>query len=199
MRVLIDGKPHDPLTLEQEKDVRQFRAEASVQGQVLSADEATATRGRQTRVVFGVLWFIVAVVSAVVASLADPADQPIVIPAAIGIVIALGAAFFFMYGHRARKWRHDLPRRLEGMATEGTAIGVDATGVTVAGKTHPWSSLAIEQVEFGRYGNRHANMFTLDRLALTGPEGRVVLDPCLMRNGHLIIGNAWRRMRATSK
>jgi hypothetical protein len=23
----------------------------------------------------------------------------------------------------------------------------------------------------------------------------VVLDPALMRNGHLIIGNAWRRMR----
>jgi hypothetical protein len=199
VRVLIDGKPHDPLTPEQEKDVRQFREEASVQGQVLSADEATAARSSQTRVVFVVLWFIVAVVSAVVALLADPADQPIVVPAAIVVVIALGAFFVFMHGRRARIWRQDLPRRLEGMATEGTAIGVDATGVIVAGRTHPWSSLAIEQVEFGRYGNRRANMFTLDRLALAGPEGRVVLDPGLMRNGHLIIGNAWRRMRATSK
>jgi hypothetical protein len=38
-------------------------------------------------------------------------------------------------------------------------------------------------------------MFTLERLTLVGPGGVVVLDPALMRNGHLIIGNAWRRMR----
>jgi hypothetical protein len=38
-------------------------------------------------------------------------------------------------------------------------------------------------------------MFTLDRLTLSGPGGLVVLDPALMRNGHRIIGNAWRWMR----
>lgn len=198
MRTLVDGKPRDALSPDEEKDIRQFREEASVQGQVLSADEATAARGSQTKMLFVILWVVVAVVAAGIASLAEPADQSIIFPVAIGVVIALGAFFAFLYGHRARNWRQDLPRRLEGMATEGTAIGVDAAGVTVAGKTHPWSTFTIEQVELGRYSTRRATMFTLERLALTGPDGRVVLDPGLMRNGHLIIGNAWRRMRAVA-
>ena len=42
-------------------------------------------------------------------------------------------------------------------------------------------------------------MFTLERLTLSGPAGVVVLDPALMRNGHLIIGNAWRRMRLAGR
>jgi hypothetical protein len=44
MRVLIAGNVHDPLTPAQEKDVRQFGAEESVQGMVLQADEATKAR-----------------------------------------------------------------------------------------------------------------------------------------------------------
>ena len=38
MRVLIAGNPHDPLSPAEEKDVRQFGAEESVQGVVLPAD-----------------------------------------------------------------------------------------------------------------------------------------------------------------
>ncbi len=47
MRVLIAGNVHDPLTPAQEKDVRQFGAEESVQGVVLPADEADQGAGRQ--------------------------------------------------------------------------------------------------------------------------------------------------------
>lgn len=35
MRVLIDGKVHEPLSPAKEQDVRQFRAEESVEGSVL--------------------------------------------------------------------------------------------------------------------------------------------------------------------
>ncbi len=196
MRVLIDGKTCEALTPAQEKDIRQFREEASVQGQVLSADEATTVRGRQTRTVFAILWGVVAVVAVLLASLAGPADQPIVLPAAALILFLLGAFFVFNYWRRQKVWRRDLPRRLEGMATEGTAIGVDAAGVTVAGRIQAWPTLAIEQIELGKYSTRQSTLLTLDRLTLKGPEGLVVLDPAMMSNGHLIIGNAWRRMRA---
>jgi hypothetical protein len=81
------------------------------------------------------------------------------------------------------------------MAPADTAIGVTAAGVAVAGHIFPWPTLAIEQVELAKFGTRYRTMFTLERLTLAGPEGVVVLDPALMRNGHLIIGNAWRRMR----
>ena len=38
MRVVIDGKPHDPLTPAQEKEINLFRDQPVVEGVVLSAD-----------------------------------------------------------------------------------------------------------------------------------------------------------------
>jgi hypothetical protein len=81
------------------------------------------------------------------------------------------------------------------MAPAGTAIGVDAAGVAVGGQISPWPTLAIEQVELLKFDARYRTMFTHERLVLAGPVGALVLDPAMMRNGHLIVGNAWRRMR----
>ena len=76
-----------------------------------------------------------------------------------------------------------------------TAIGVDAAGVAVGGHIFPWPTLSIEQVEMLKLGAKYRTLFTLERLVLAGPDGTIVLDPVLMRNGHRIVGNAWRRMR----
>ena len=192
MRVLIDGKVHEPLSPAEEQDVRQFRAEESVEGSVLSADQAGRAQASQTRLLFIVLWAVAAIVAAVMAALAD---QATVMAGAVLIVGALGAFFAIVLWRRKRRWQRDLPRRLEGMAPADTAIGVTAAGVAVAGHIFPWSTLAIEQVELAKFSSRHRTMFTLERLTLVGSGGVVVLDPALMRNGHLIIGNAWRRMR----
>ena len=195
MRVLIDGNVHDPLSPAEEQDVRQFRPEDSVQGSVLSADEATKARVSQTKRVLAIFWGLIAVAAAGIASLAEPADLPVVLTAAVVAVGALGAFFAFMVWRRMRSWRLDLPRRLVGMAPANTVIGVTAAGVAVAGQIFPWSTLVIEQVELAKFGARYRTMFTLERLTLVGPAGVVVLDPAMMRNGHLIVGNAWRRMR----
>jgi 4-amino-4-deoxy-L-arabinose transferase-like glycosyltransferase len=195
MRVLVDGKVHEPLSPAEEQDVRQFRAEETVEGAVLSADQATTAQGGQARLVFMILWGVTAIVAAVIASVAGPADQAVVFVAAFVITAALGAFFALVLWRRRRRWQQDLPRHLAGLAPANTAIGVTAAGIAVAGQVFPWSTLAIDQVEFAKLGTRHRTMFTLERLALAGPGGIVVLDPALMRNGHRIIGNAWRRMR----
>jgi hypothetical protein len=195
VHVLIDGKVHKTLSSAEEQDVRQFRAEESVEGAVLSADEAGRAQVSQTRLLFMILWAVTAMVAAVMASLAEPADQAAVMVGAVLIVGALGAFFAVVLSRRKRRWQRELPRRLEGMAPADTAIGVTAAGVAVAGQIFPWSTLAIEQVELAKFGARYRTIFTLERLTLVGPGGVVVLDPALMRNGHLIIGNAWRRMR----
>lgn len=195
MRVLIDGKVHERLSPAEEQDVRQFRAEESVEGSVLSADQAGRAQVSQTRLLFIILWVVTAIVAAVMALLAEPADQAMVSIGAVFIVGALGAFFTVLLWQRKRRWQRDLARRLEGMAPADTAIGVTAAGVAVGGHIFPWSTLAIEQVELAKFGVRHRTMFTLERLTLVGSGGVVVLDPALMRNGHLIIGNAWRRMR----
>jgi hypothetical protein len=195
VRVLIDGKVHEPLSPAEEQDVRQFRAEESVEGSVLSADQAGRAQVGQARLLFMILWAVTAIVAAVMASLAEPADQATVLVGAVLIVGALGAFFAIVLWRSKRRWRRDLARRLEGVAPADTAIGVTAAGVAVAGHIFPWSTLAIEQVELAKFSSRYRTMFTLERLTLVGAGGVVVLDPALMRNGHLIIGNAWRRMR----
>ena len=59
MRVLIDGNVHEPLSPAEEQDVRQFSAEESVQGSVLSADEATSVRVGQTKRVLIIFWGLI--------------------------------------------------------------------------------------------------------------------------------------------
>ena len=59
MRVLIAGNVHDPLTPAQEKDVRQFSAEESVQGVVLPADEAAKAQAGRIKLVLMIFWVII--------------------------------------------------------------------------------------------------------------------------------------------
>jgi hypothetical protein len=193
MRVLIAGNVHDPLSPAEEKDVRQFGAEESVQGVVLPADEATKALVGKIKLVLMIFWGIIAILAAIIVSMAEPADLPVVFTAAVVAVGALGLFFAFMVWRRTRSWQRDLPRRLTGMAPAGTAIGVDAAGVAVGGQISPWPTLSIEQVEMLKLGAKYRTLFTLERLVRS--DGTIVLDPVLMRNGHRIVGNAWRRMR----
>jgi hypothetical protein len=195
MRVLIAGNVHDPLSPAEEKDVRQFGAEESVQGVVLPADEATKALVGKIKLVLMIFWGIIAIIAAIIASMAEPADLPVVFTGAVLSVGGLGLFFAFMVWRRTRSWQRDLPRRLTGMAPAGTAIGVDAAGVAVGGQIFPWPTLSIEQVEMLKLGAKYRTLFTLERLVLAGSDGTIVLDPVLMRNGHRIVGNAWRRMR----
>jgi hypothetical protein len=195
MRVLIAGNVHDPLSPAEEKDVRQFGAEESVQGVVLPADEATKALVGKIKLVLMIFWGIIAIIAAIIASMAEPADLPVVFTGAVLSVGGLGLFFAFMVWRRTRSWQRDLPRRLTGMAPAGTAIGVDAAGVAVGGQISPWPTLSIEQVEMLKLGAKYRTLFTLERLVLAGSDGTIVLDPVLMRNGHRIVGNAWRRMR----
>jgi hypothetical protein len=195
MRVLIDGVLHDALSPAHEHDVRQFGARETVQGVVLSADEATKAHVSQIALSLVILWAVIALAAAGIVLLAEPADQAVILTWAVFVVGALGVFFAFQVWRRTRTWRRDLPRRLAGLAPAGSAIGVDASGIAVAGRIFLWPTLAIEQVELAKFGARRRVMFTLERLTLAGPRGTIVLDPTMMRNGQLIIGNAWRCMR----
>src|SRR4029077_13621220 len=70
----------------------------------------------------------------------DPMDGGMI---AIGAVI-IGAAFgLFMYlllGHRVRTWNHKLQHRSEGLPPAGTAIFLDAKGLSVGSDIFAWPS-----------------------------------------------------------
>jgi hypothetical protein len=197
MRVLIDGKPVDGLTAKQERDLVLSRQEEAVQGSVLAADEATAAYARQTKRLFVILGSIAIVLMLGMSLVADEDDRWVIVPAAVGIAGLLATFVLLLLRHRIRVWNRALDRRLAGLAPAGTAIGIDAKGLSLAGETFTWPSLAIEQVEITHFssGPDQADpIYVIDRLSLVASTRVIVLDKPMMRNGPQIVDNIWRRL-----
>jgi hypothetical protein len=99
----------------------------------------TATKALVGKIelVLMIFWGIIAIIAAIIASMAEPADLPVVFTGAVVSVGGLGLFFAFMVWRRTRSWQRDLPRRLTGMVPAGTAIGVDAAVLQRAGKFSP--------------------------------------------------------------
>jgi hypothetical protein len=196
MRVVIDGKPHDPLTPVQEKEINLFRDQPVVEGVVLSADEATRLYVRGVKRTFAVMTALVLVLSIGIALVADPADRAIVF-GWVGICVAALALFYFIsLRRRMSKWQADLERRRTSLAAEGSVVRVDASGLAVSGISFAWSALAIDTVEFRRISSKRLTLYMFERLLIANPAGAIALDVAMIRNGHFIVGTAWRRLRA---
>jgi hypothetical protein len=195
MRILIDGKPHDPLTPAQESDISVSRELDSAQGSMLSADDATRAYLEQIRwlcVIAGGLFFLL---SGAIALLAEPVDRPAVCGVVIVANLSVAGALFFFLRRRARAWNDRLGLRLLGLPPAGDRIAFDPTGLGVGNRALPWDSLRIEQADFAEFIVRRARMYRIERLSLASSSGTIVLDPAMMRNGRPIVDNVWRRLR----
>ena len=196
MRVVINGKPHDPLTPAQEKEINLFHDQPVVEGVVLSADEATRLYVRGVKRVFTVMTVLVLVLSIGIALVAEPADRAIVF-GAVGVCVAALALFYFIsLRRRVSKWQADLERRRAGLASDGSAVRVDAAGLTVNGSSSAWSALAIDTVEFRRISSKRLTLYMFERLVVGSAAGPIALDVAMIGNGHFIVGTSWRRLRA---
>jgi hypothetical protein len=196
MRVVVDGKPHDPLTPAQEKEINLFRDQPVVEGVVLSADEATQLSVRGVKRAFAVMTVLVLVLSIGIAQVAAPADRAIVF-AWVGVCVAALALFYFIsLRRRMSKWQTDLERRRTGLAPDGSVVRVDMAGLAVSGSSSAWSALAIDTVEFRRISSKRLTVYMFERLLIANPAGALALDVAMIRNGHFIVGTAWRRLRA---
>ena len=204
MRILINDKPVDALTPTQEKSFMLSRVEQEVKAIVLTPAEATQTYVAQTKRWFTILGGIaigLMATVAIVSFIADPMDGGFV---AVGAVI-IGAAFvLFMYlllGRRVGTWNRKLQHRSEGLPPAGTAIFIDAKGLSVGAEIVPWSSLAIDQVELTRTsvssGDTTSVIHVIERLSLLAGTKSIVLDRAMLQNGLLLVDNAWRRMRSS--
>ena len=85
------------------------------------------------------------------------------------------------------------------MPPAGTAIFLDAKGLSVGSETFAWPSLAIDQVELTRTsassGETSTVIHIVDRLSLSAGTKTVVLDRTMLQNGLLLVDNAWRKLR----
>jgi hypothetical protein len=196
MRVVIDGKPHDPLTPAQEKEINLFHDQPVVEGVVLSADAATRLYVRGVKRTFVVMTVLVLVLSIGIALVADAADRAIVF-GGVGICVAALALFYFLsLRRRTSKWQTDLGRRRTSLASEGSMIRVDAANLAVSGNSFAWSVLAIDTVEFRRISSKRLTLYMFERLVIRSAAGPIALDVAMIGNGHFIVGTAWRRLRA---
>jgi hypothetical protein len=203
MRILINDKPVDALTPKQEKSFMLAHVEPEVKAAVFTPAEATEFYVTQTRRWFRILGGIALVLMAAIAIagvVGDPMDGGMI---AIGAVI-IGAAFgLFMYlllGHRVRTWNHKLQHRSEGLPPAGTAIFLDAKGLSVGSDIFAWPSLTNDQVDLTRStvssGETSTVVHIVERLSLLAGTKTIVLDRAMLQNGLLLVDNAWRKLRS---
>jgi len=138
MRILIDGKPVDALTAKQERALRLSRTEAVVQGSVLAASDATNAYITQTRrlyIILGSIAMVLILGISLAGAISDPIDGWLMVPAGIVVAGALALFLHLLLRHRIRAWNRALGHHGEGMAPAGTAVAVDAKGLSLAAAT----------------------------------------------------------------
>jgi hypothetical protein len=196
MRVVIGGKLSPDLTPKQEAAINPYRQEARVTGAVMSEDEASAAYIGETRQLYAILAGIVMVVTLAVGLLAEPGDEVTVYSFIVAANLLLWLFLFLLLRRRISAWNAALGGRGSGLAPKGTTIVVDDKGIEVGGKLHAWPSLRIDQVDLADHTARAVPLYLIERLSLATASDVVVLDAMMIGNGRLIVGNAWRRLRA---
>jgi hypothetical protein len=196
VRAAIDGKPAAALTAEQERCISPYRQQMAATGMTMSADEATAAYIGQTKRLFIVTNCSCLAAASAVALLSEP-NQALAFSIGLVANLALAAVLFVIFQRRVAIWRSKLGLRMIGLMPAGSSVGFDEGGLRLADRVIPWASLSIDQVDLSAFTHRDKAVYTIDRLLITGPTGRVVLDPAMMRNGRVITDNVWRRLRAT--
>ncbi len=203
MRILVNDKPVDALMPRQEKSFTLSRAEQEVKAIVLTSAEATQAYVAQTK-----RWFLILGGLAVLVMLGTAAAGPFIDPMdggfiSVGALIICAVFVLFMYlllGHRVRTWNRKLAHRSEGLPPAGTAIFLDAKGLSVGSDIFAWPALVIDKVELTlasvSSGDSSSDVLIVERLSLSAGTKTIVLDRAMLRNGLLLVDNAWRKLRA---
>ncbi len=203
MRTLVNDKPVDALTPRQERGFMLSRVQQDVKATVLTPAEATETYIAQTRRWFMILGGIAIVLMLAIATaglVGDPMDGTFI---AVGVLVIGGAFVLFMYlllGHRIRTWNRKLQHRSEGLPPAGTAIFLDAKGLSVGAEIFAWPQLTIDQIELTEGSlssdGQTTTIYVLERLSLRAGTKTIVLDRAMLQNGLLLVDNAWRKLRS---
>ena len=163
---------------------------------MLSPDDATAAYISQTKWLFFIMGGLCLFVTSGVALLAEPSDRALTFGGAVVANLALAAFLFIVLRRRTAIWRSKLGLRMIGLMPAGSQAGFDDSGLRIGDRVLPWASLSIDQVELAEFTSQRTTVYTIERLLVDGPSGRIVLDPAMMRNGRLIVDNVWRQLRA---
>ncbi len=200
MRILVGGKPVDCLDARIARRVTVSPDRPTVEGVVMSAEQVIETTTRNVRLGIGIACGVGAAIAVVVLIglvVTGARELVLVAPVDILALVAIGAIWRVATRRREAKVREYAPRRLARLAPPGTALVLDATGLSFAGRVTPWPDIAIEAVEIvTQYVSEGRNDYIVDVLRLDVEGREVVLDSQVITNGRAIVDKALRALGA---
>ena len=81
----------------------------------------------------------------------------------------------------------------------GTAVRLDAAGLTVDGRLRAWTSLTIDEVRIRRRQGSESRITYTERLVLNDGVRPIPLDAMFLGNGRAVLRQAWRQLRAAGR
>jgi hypothetical protein len=109
--------------------------------------------------------------------------------------VALGALIWFLF----RRNLADVRTRAEAIGSlepPGTAIRIDASGLSVGGAMHAWPDVTIEEVGVAERNANNSTVFYIERLTLAAAGRPLLLDTQALTNGRPIVEQTWRLARS---
>ena len=112
-----------------------------------------------------------------------------------GLVVSALLYVLMLGAHRRRvEARAALPQ-----LPAGTAVRLDAAGLSVDGRLRAWSSLTIDEVRIRRRQGSESRVTYIERLVLSDGARAVPLDALFLSNGRAVLRQAWRQLRAAGR
>lgn len=191
MRIIFDGRQVDSLDPKIARRIGPRADSPIVEGVIIATDPIIAAEARGSKIGLFVLGGVVAAIliaTAIIVLRTEPSDIVFVGPLYLVILAAMGMGGPALYRLGTAKRRDQLARRADRTAPPGTAVRLDATGLTVAGRPAPWPDIAIEAVEIvTEYNPDGADDYHIEAVVLDMGGQSVVLDQGLTTNGGRIL------------
>jgi len=192
MRVTVDGRQVENLDPKIAQRLGPWADSPLVEGVVVATEPLIATEARRTKIGLFVFGGIVAAILIAVAILVisyEPSDIVVVGPLFLVILAAMGLGGPALYRLSTVRRRDELARRAARTAPPGTAVRLDATGLTLAGQLTPWPDIAVEAVELVAETDSDGAVtgYRVEAVVLDMGGQSLALDQGLITNGARIL------------
>jgi hypothetical protein len=191
MRIIFDGRQVESLEPKVVRGIGPLTDTPVAEGVIVATGPLLVAEARGAKIGLWVLGGIVAAIlvgAGIMAVSYEPDDIVVVGPLYLAILAGMGFGGPAVYRLATARRREELARRAARTAPAGTAVRVDANGVTLAGKPTRWPDITIEAVEIVSEITSEGNVdgYHIDAVLLDMAGQKMVLDQGLTTNGDRI-------------
>jgi hypothetical protein len=191
MRIIFDGRQVESLEPKIARHIGPWADTDVVEGVILAPEPIVAAEARRSETGLWVLCGIVAAIligAAIMTLRYEPGAMVVVGPIDLAILVGMALGGPAVFRRNLARRRDQYALRSARMAPPGTAIRLDATDVTFAGRTAAWRDVAIDAVEIVTDSNPDGDDgYHVEALVLDIQGQPAVLDQGLIVNGGRIL------------